>query len=63
MYDLEHQANKLKDLAGKLDNQELLAAALELEGRVLAAAGMPDDEVKKYREGAEHCQAACPPMN
>jgi hypothetical protein len=62
IYDLEHQANRLRELAVKLNDKELQAWALQLEGRTLATAGMPADEIKKYREGAEICgQGACHP--
>lgn len=62
IYDLEHQANRLRELAVKLNDRELQACALEVEGRTLAAAGMPADEIKKYREGAEVCgQGVCHP--
>jgi len=61
VFQLEAMAREIEELARKMHDLELQARSLEIEGRILAGSGYPDDELDKYREGAELCSGlACP---
>ncbi|MBW1811603.1 MAG: hypothetical protein JRJ87_25675 [Deltaproteobacteria bacterium] len=60
LFELMQSANEITELAKKIKYLELLAWALELEGRLAAASGYPADEQEKYTEAAKVCsQGAC----
>lgn len=61
VFELEAMAREIGTLARKMHDRALQARALELEGRILAGSGYPDDELDKYREGAALCAGlGCP---
>lgn len=61
VFQLEAMAREIKELGRKMHDRALKARGLELEGRILAGSGYPDDELAKYREGAALCSGlACP---
>ncbi|HUU01928.1 MAG TPA: hypothetical protein VM425_10830 [Myxococcota bacterium] len=58
---LEQELNDISKLAVRSGYDELLAFSLEVEGRLLGAAGQPEEEYKKYAEAARVCdKGACP---
>lgn len=60
-FQIAQEVINLAELAKKQNDRELLALALEVEGRTLAAAGYIDDELTKYRQAADACSnGACP---
>jgi hypothetical protein len=61
LFELMQNATEISEFAKKTNYPELLAWALELEGRLAAASGYPDDEQEKYAEAAKVCShGACP---
>jgi hypothetical protein len=58
---MEEEINQISKLAVRDGNVELHAFSLEVEGRLLGAAGQPEEEQRKYAEAARVCdKGACP---
>ncbi len=58
---MEEEINGISKLARQAGDFELLAFSLEVEGRLLGAAGQPDEEHRKYAEAAGVCdKGKCP---
>jgi len=61
LFELMQNATEISEFAKKTKYPELLAWALELEGRLAAASGYPADEQEKYTEAVKVCsRGACP---